>query len=441
MLRPATCQKFGFLDKPTEDQRMSDIKLGPEGERGDRGERGERGHRGHDGSTGPTGATGPAGSATNTGATGPTGPIGPVLGDPNTQAYFGPAGVLTDDLDATMTLTDWQLNGAGGGPQAVHINRALPSAAFGVGSSAIGASSFAAGSSASATASAAFAEGQGTLASGVNSHAEGANNIASGIAAHAEGQGTTASNTNAHAEGQGTIASAVNSHAEGANNIASGIGSHAEGQGTTSSNVSAHAEGSNTIASGANSHAEGGNTTASGGAAHAEGQNTTASGNFAHAQGVQAVASRESQDTLASGDFTTAGDAQTSMLVLRGSTPGLGANESVELIYGNAGNQQLILADGKTYAFKVTAAVGGTQPGRVSRSIEIAFNVRRDAGLSTITGNGPSTGYGDLLTATWSLTASIGAGPDRVVLTFNTGAGAASACHVAARVEFTEVAY
>ena len=374
---------------------MSDIKLGlgSEGPRGERGERGERGHHGATGATGPTG-TGA------TGATGATGPAsGPITGDPNTQAYFGPTGVLTDDVDASMTLTDWQLNGAGGGPQAAHIDRALPSAAFGDSSIASGYSSFAAGVSATANAFAAHAEGHGTIASGADAHAEGADTTASGVHAHAEGQLTIASNTNAHAEGQ------------------------------------------NSIASGVNSHAEGGNTTASGGASHAEGQNSTASGNFAHAQGVRALASRESQDSLASGEFSTAGDAQTSSLVLRGTTPGLAINESVELIYGNAANQQLILEDGKTYTFKVTAAVGGLQPSRVSRGIEISFNVRRDAGLSTITGNGPGAGYGDLLTATWTLAATIGVAPDRVVLTFNTGAGSASACHVVARVEFTEAAY
>jgi hypothetical protein len=121
-------------------------------------------------------------------------------------------------------------------------------------------------------------------------------------------------------------------------------------------------------------------------------------------------------------------------------TPGVAINEAVELLFG-FGSLQLILENNRAYAFKVTAVVGGVQTGpvRKSRSIEIKFNARRDAGLSTITASGTSEAYGDAATATWTLVSTVGAAPDRIVLTFNTGAGAISACNVVAKVEFTEV--
>lgn len=160
----------------------------------------------------------------------------------------------------------------------------------------------------------------------------------------------------------------------------------------------------------------------------------------------------DSQVAMGAGGFTNvfppiAGEAQTSYAVFRNQTPGAGINETVELMAGADGamlpDKQLILEDGKAYAFKVTAVIGGVQAGptRISRTIEITFNARRDGGLTTITANGAGDAFGDAATATWTLVATVGAAPDRIVLTFGTGAGAASACKAVAKVEFTEVAY
>lgn len=271
-------------------------------------------------------------------------------------------------------------------------------------------------------------------------HAEGVRTRANNIAAHAEGKDTNASGNSAHAEGSNTIASADSAHAEGAFSNASSGAAHAEGQNTIASAPSAHAEGNFTTASGPAAHAEGSSTQASGGVSHAEGFGTQAIGNTSHAQGYQSQALRETQDALASGSFSTVGDAQTSRLILRGSTPGLVANESVELKYGAFGNEVFELENGKTYAVKVVAACGGVQGlNTVTLALELSFNVWRGGGLSIIEGSPITASYGNAGGATWTLAASIGAAPDRVVLTFSTGAGTPTVVNVAAKVEFTEV--
>jgi hypothetical protein len=244
-------------------------------------------------------------------------------GDPNTQAYFGPAGTLTDDLDATMTTTDWIQRTFPGGPQAIHVNRAIRSVAIGDSSSATGVDSFAQGSTAAASAQAAHAEGANTTASGLASHAEGSGSTASGnfshaegaggtsatgIASHAEGEATLAQGDKSHAEGTGTQAFSLNAHAEGVSTAVSGPNGHAEGNTTKVllAGTNGHAEGLNTTVSGAQGHAEGENTTASGADSHAEGFGTTASGAQSHAEGsasaaTNAIAHAEGNGTLSSG--------------------------------------------------------------------------------------------------------------------------------------------
>jgi hypothetical protein len=76
----------------------------------------------------------------------------------------------------------------------------------------------------------------------------------------------------------------------------------------------------------------------------------------------------------------------------------------------------------------------------VGRSFIVYFNVRRDAGVSVITAFGVGQSFGDAATADWTFVASIGVAPDRVVLTFTTGA-IVSAAKVTAKVAFVEIAY
>jgi len=301
---------------------------------------------------------------------------------------------------------------------------------------------FAQGVFSNATNSNAIAMGQTCDATGDSAAAIGAALLASGVAAFACGSNNDSTGDFSFSAGNGCTAQGDYSQAMGSSCFADGFYSHAQGASTQTTDDFAHAQNFGTTA-GFGGHAEGDSCSTTGEFAHAEGRLSVGTGKRSHAQGIQAVALRESQDAVAGGAFAVAGDAQTSMLVLRGSTPGAAINESVELKYGAVFDQQLILEDGKSYDFRVRVSVGGTQAGPVrrSRTIEITFNVRRDAGVSVITAIGPGSAFGDASTATWILTPTIGVVPDRVVLTFNTGAGVASACKVAARVEFTEVQY
>lgn len=270
-------------------------------------------------------------------------------------------------------------------------------------------------------------------------HAEGVRTRANNIAAHAEGRDTQAIGEASHAEGDNTRALGEDSHSEGSGAVASGQVSHAEGLFSQATGNVSHAEGFSTVASGGNSHAEGQGTNAQGDASHAEGLFTLSVGNFSHAQGIQSLALRESQDAFASGQFSTAGDSQTSRLVFRGSTPGALADEEVELKFGLAGNQTFQLEDGKTYAVKVVAACGGVQGlTDVTCVLELSFSARRSGGTSSIQGVPVTDFYGDASADTWTLTPEIGAGPDRIILKFSTGA-TPSVVNVAAKVEFTEV--
>lgn len=316
------------------------------------------------------------------------------------------------------------------------------SCAFGVINTATDFYAFAQGVFSNATNQNAMAMGQSCDATGDSAAAIGAALLASGVAAFACGSNNDSTGDFSFSAGNGCTAQGDYSQATGSNCFADGFYSHAEGASTQTTDDFAHAQNFNTTA-GRGGHAEGDSSQATGEFSHSEGRLTVASGKRSHAQGIQSVALRESQDAVAGGAFGVAGDAQTSMLVLRGSTPGLAINESVELLFGAAFDQQLTLEDGKGYDFRVKVSAGGVQGGPVrrSRSLEISFNVRRDAGVSVITAIGPGAAYGDASTATWTITPTIGVAPDRLALTFNTGAGAASACKVSARVEFTEVQY
>ncbi len=317
-----------------------------------------------------------------------------------------------------MTTADWIQRTFPAGPQAVHINRTIRSVAI----------------------------GEGATASGVNSFAQGFGSLASAVDSHAEGNVAAASNAAAHAEGLGTVSSGIASHAEGDSTQATGGAAHAEGQGTIANNVGAHAEGNNgTTASGPGAHAEGSATTASGAGSHAEGNATLATSLASHASGIQAAAIREGQWSHASGQGGLAapaiGNSETSLVTMTGQTPGAAPTESVELVLGNI-PVPLELEDGKDYTFTVTAAVGAVQPGpvRVGRAFILYFNVRRDAGVSVITASGVGQSFGDAATNDWTLVATIAAAPDRVALTFTTGA-INSAAKVTADVKFVEIAY
>lgn len=301
------------------------------------------------------------------------------------------------------------------------------------------------------TGRAAHGEGRNNTASGACSHAEGGDdtgfagggNTASGDYSHAEGHGTTATSNSAHAEGNGSDATGSASHAEGFRSLASGDFSHAEGIDPIASGYASHAEGESSHATGYASHAEGSINTASGAYSHAEGTANTASGDYSHVEGTQGEATRVGQSTRGVGDIlgqAIDNHCQTSFVILRGGTPGAAPAETVELGVGNNGTDPFSFEDGRCYTIAVEVTAGGTKAaGRKSRGWTMYFNVRRDAGVSTITGAWGGGTNGDAL-ADWTLAATIAAGPDRLALTFVTGALAAK-CAVVARVQFTEVLF
>ena len=257
--------------------------------------------------------------------------------------------------------------------------------------------------------------GSGNIASGFASYAEGGGNSSSGEFSHAEGISTSSSSEGTHSEGIGTSASQPAAHAEGLSCISSGEASHAEGSNTTASNTASHAEGTSCVSSGANSHAG----------------------------GLLASASRDTQQTTASGSFdgTTAGQAQTSTLVLRGKTPGSAPNETVALGYDASGSTSFNLVNGVGYELRVTAICGAVIGGnRVTRRLEYVLAVRCDGGTAVI--DGQSTvlnSVGAAATSTFAITfTASGAG---IVMTFATGGGTTAETAVSCRVEFGEVVY
>lgn len=325
----------------------------------------------------------------------------------------------------------------------------------GAGNIATGYGAVAMGDFAEADGYAAVAEGNG-FASGNVAHAEGSS-TASGNFAHAEGERCQATAEAAHAEGRVNVASGLGAHAEGyksngdpsasPNCTASGIGAHCEGSNGVASGNAAHCEGEGNIASGRSAHAEGGafalgggaGNTASGVSSHARGNFCVASGDVSTAAGVEATASRETQDAYGSGGGVLG--AQTSKLVMRGTTPGALAAEVVELLFGYGGLQTLQLEDNKAYLVRVSGAVGGVQGvTRVTRGFVLEFVARRAAGVTVIAGALSGTAAGDATTSDWTLVASVGVGPDRIKLTFTSGA-VVSRCAAVAKVEFTEIAF
>jgi hypothetical protein len=121
-----------------------------------------------------------------------------------------------------------------------------------------------------------------------------------------------------------------------------------------------------------------------------------------------------------------------------GSTPGAAPGESVEL--GGPLTPRFQLTDNQSYTIVVTAVAKGLVAGNPNvQSFKRTFAVRKTAGLTTIAATGALEQIGDAASASWTLTASVAAAPDRFALTFNTGA-TTSAVNVTATCEITEVA-
>lgn len=311
----------------------------------------------------------------------------------------------------------------------------------GQGNTASGFTSVSGGDRTTASGTGAVALGLSTNASGDYSMAVGNGTSATANYANAEGSLTTASGQYSHAEGSQTTASGLYSHAEGSLTIAQGDYSHAEGSQTQATGLYSHAGGSVSVAAGDNSLAHGDTATANGYASAAIGESCTATGEGSTALGAQSNALRSMQVSHAAGRFTANGDAQSSWVEMRGSTPGAAPGEAVELKFGfSPPSQTLQLEDGKGYTIEVSAVAKDTVAGgKGVQSWVQRYSVRRAAGLTVIAAAGAVDQFGDAASATWTLAASVGAAPDRFVLTFTT-TGAQAAARCVAKVQFVEVA-
>lgn len=239
--------------------------------------------------------------------------------------------------------------------------------------------------------------------------------------------------------GQANQATDLCSIVGGQDCISSARCSVALGEAVQATAEGAFAVGGGAIASGSGSFAQGSGTAAGQGSVCLS-DALLATGTDSMATGLGGQALRDTQKTHAAGSFnaSNADDAQTSLLVLRGQTPGAAPGESIELAYGLNDTTVLSLEDDKCYTFDVSVIVGGVvSAAEVSRSFKLSFNARRIAGASTITAQTATETFGDASTASWTFIASIGAAPDRIVLTFTTGATTSLAFCVA-KVSFTE---
>lgn len=153
------------------------------------------------------------------------------------------------------------------------------------------------------------------------------------------------------------------------------------------------------------------------------------------------IASRNGQFSYGSGAGGIVGlplgASQESRMTMTGSTPGLAPGESVELLVGPG--DTFSFEDDRSYIV-IVSAIARSSPFLLSQSFRQSFVTTRAAGASSIVASGVLEQLGNVGGADWTLVASIGAGPDRFVLTFSTGPLASAAVRITARVEFVEIA-
>lgn len=168
------------------------------------------------------------------------------------------------------------------------------------------------------------------------------------------------------------------------------------------------------------------------------GAGNKASGQYSEAGGFRASATLTGQVATAAGAFNNAGDAQTGWMVMRIGVAGAGPGESGELGAGNSSTDYLILENDKAYTIVVSAVARGSVSGSPSmQSFRQMFAARRESGTTVIAASGVLEQIGDAASSSWTLVASVGVGPDRFRLVFNTGA-TTSAARIVAKVEVTE---
>jgi hypothetical protein len=140
-------------------------------------------------------------------------------------------------------------------------------------------------------------------------------------------------------------------------------------------------------------------------------------------------------------------------IVLEGSTPGLGANESVELlaVSGTDGDTHLGLAMfplNLQETYEIVCTVAGFDPAAPATLMTKKIQVNKGtvysdgaqlhfSGVGLASGADGAADNGTAAPNGWALTVSRATAPERMKLTFATGAGNTSKVNVRAYVEFT----
>ena len=337
--------------------------------------------------------------------------------------HTGSGGGITLSSDGTSLLLD----GSAVGGSALELYAENPSSP--TAPSALGTNGIAIGDNAQAlNFDDALAIGSSSLANNIQTQAVGRDTSATGSRSSAFGRSATASNSWSTAVGYGPTASGTSSLALGRSATATGdystaiTNSYASGAAAfaaviTNSTSSYGATGANSIAIGdrakatsSNTLAAGSLTTSSGGdgstalgylssatglASFTAGHNCTASGKWSQALGYGATTqSISGKLAKANGYFSSAGDAQYGVLVLRkqtsDATPAALISEITPFVTTGNTTNQIILPNNSAYSFSGTIiARESATDGSDYASWEIKGALLRDANAaSTVLGNG-----------------------------------------------------
>jgi len=122
-----------------------------------------------------------------------------------------------------------------------------------------------------------------------------------------------------------------------------------------------------------------------------------------------------------------------------GTTPGLAANETVEL------TPFIVLTDGNAYLLEYDACIASFDLDLghdvVSNIIRNKVALRKAGGVTTIANAGSTVQTGEAGTGLFTITMSVGVAPDRVELVFATGAGKTARCNISANINLSAVPY
>ena len=194
-----------------------------------------------------------------------------------------------------------------------------------------------------------------------------------------------ASGDNSVAIGDGATASGLDAIAYGAQADASGGDSIAFGMNAVSSNTNSVALGSDTIASGSNSMALGEGATSTATDSYSFGRDVLASAIGSMALLEDADSRLEGGIAQAAGQFSSRGDAQSTVLVSRNST----TDATVTELFQDGSSARLVLSNDTSWAFKILVVARRTDANDESAMYQFLGGIDRNATAATtaIVGN------------------------------------------------------